>query len=354
MLRIWYPALPDPNAEPVAYWEDAAEVGPHMGRLTREVIGLATRESSSDHYADIRTHSYRDVRPIAAPGGLPVLVFSHGYGLARPQANTALMEELASRGYWIASIAHTYETPAVVFEDGRVVPYDDDAISGLLKDDGDSTFFTDYAAEQDPAERDRIARRFLAVHTASSRSMKVWNADTRTVVDEIERLASGERESPFAGRLDLDRLGIFGMSFGGATAGVFCVEDARCKAGLNLDGFHYGDGMADAVVSVPFMIVSAKREGFPINDFFFRHAEGPIYHVTIDGSTHMNFTDSSISAPLMRRLGVLGEIDGQRMLQLMNTYVGAFFDHHLLGASAVLLERDSADFPEVGLESRNR
>jgi hypothetical protein len=68
----------------------------------------------------------------------------------------------------------------------------------------------------------------------------------------------------------------------------------------------------------------------------------------------MNFTDSSISAPLMRRLGVLGEIDGQRMLQLTNVYVGALFDHHLLGASAVLLERDSADFPEVGLESRNR
>ncbi len=37
----------------------------------------------------------------------------------------------------------------------------------------------------------------------------------------------------------------------------------------------------------------------------------------------------------------------------MNAYVPAFFDHHLLGEAAPLLERDSPDFQEVELESRN-
>jgi hypothetical protein len=31
----------------------------------------------------------------------------------------------------------------------------------------------------------------------------------------------------------------------------------------------------------------------------------------------------------------------------------AFFEHYLLGSPAPLLERDSADFTEVELESRN-
>lgn len=46
-------------------------------------------------------------------------------------------------------------------------------------------------------------------------------------------------------------------------------------------------------------------------------------------------------------------IDGQRMLAIMNAYVPAFFDHHLLGERAELLERNSAEYSEVELESRN-
>ena len=353
MLRIWYPAVPEQDATPVPYWDDAEQVGPWLAQLTRDVFGLVVGDRSFDHYELVPTHSFRDARPSPTPKRFPVLVFSHGYAIAGPEANTALMEELASRGYWVASIAHTYETPAVVFADGRVVGFDPATVSGLFGHSSANAFFETYPTTDDPAERDEMVRAFLAVQTSTSRSMRVWNADTRTVVDEIERVASGERETPFAGRLDLERLGVLGMSFGGATAAAFCVEDPRCKAGLNLDGFHYGDGMADAVVRVPFMIVSAQRSGIPINDFFFRHAAGPAYHLTVAGSKHANFTDSSISSPLLRWLGVLGAIDGRRMLEILNVYVPAFFDHYLLGSPAPLLERDSTEFTEVELESRN-
>ena len=153
--------------------------------------------------------------------------------------------------------------------------------------------------------------------------------------------------------LEFGSLSLLGMSFGGATAGSFCVEDPRCKAGLNLDGFQFGEGMAEAVVRVPFMILSSQREGTPINDFFFRHAAGPIHHLTIRGASHANFTDTSISSPSLRWLGALGGIDGHRMLAILNVYVPAFFDRYLLGEPAPQLESSSADFPEVELESRN-
>ena len=353
MVRIWYPAAGVPDSqEPAPYWDDVEQAGPLMAQLSREALGINVRDNAFDHYADIPTHSYADAPLAAEPRLLPVLVFSHGYGVARPSSNTALMEELASRGYWVASIAHTYESPAVVFEDGRVVSWDAEAVAGLLSNE-DGSFFESFVQTEDPAQRDDLVRSFLAEQTHTSRSMKVWNADTHTVVDEIERIASGERATPFAGRLALDRLAVLGMSFGGAAAGVFCVEDPRCKAGLNLDGFHYGDGMADAVVRVPFMILSAKRGEIPINEFFFRHAAGPAYIAVIDGSTHMNFTDTSISSRILRWLGALGDIDGQRMLRIMNVYVSAFLDQHLLGKKSPLLEGDSADYPEVELLSRN-
>ena len=41
------------------------------------------------------------------------------------------------------------------------------------------------------------------------------------------------------------------------------------------------------------------------------------------------------------------------MLEILNVYVPAFFDHYLLGSPVPLLERDSTDFTEVELESRN-
>ena len=86
---------------------------------------------------------------------------------------------------------------------------------------------------------------------------------------------------------------------------------------------------------------------------FFRHAAGPVYRLAIRGASHANFTDTSISSPSLRWLGALGDIDGHRMLEILNVYVPAFFDRYLLGEPAFGLESNSADFPEVELESRN-
>ena len=46
-------------------------------------------------------------------------------------------------------------------------------------------------------------------------SWDVWVEDRLGFFDVLEDLQSGTRLSPFAGRLDLDRVGLFGMSFGG-------------------------------------------------------------------------------------------------------------------------------------------
>lgn len=54
----------------------------------------------------------------------------------------------------------------------------------------------------------------------------------------LDELASGVRHSPFAGRLDLDRVGLLGMSFGGATAAEVCHLQPGCRAAINLDGGH--------------------------------------------------------------------------------------------------------------------
>jgi hypothetical protein len=102
----------------------------------------------------------------------------------------------------------------------------------------------------------------------------------------------------------------------------------------------------------PLEIVSLSLLGLSLLLFLVPSA-GPIHHAMIDGAFHANFTDTSISSINLRWFGVLGEIDGHRMLEILNVYVPEFFDHYLLGEPAPLLEANSPEFPEVELESRN-
>ena len=77
----------------------------------------------------VKTHAILDAPP--AEGQAPVLIFSHGYTGYIAQ-NTPQVEELASRGYVVASIGHTGEAAAVPFPDGRIIPIDSAVLDAQL------------------------------------------------------------------------------------------------------------------------------------------------------------------------------------------------------------------------------
>ena len=65
------------------------------------------------------TNAYEDAPLLAGAKELPTLFYSHGYGSFLSQ-NSALMEDLASHGYVVYSVQHTYDSSATVFPDGSV------------------------------------------------------------------------------------------------------------------------------------------------------------------------------------------------------------------------------------------
>src|SRR5215469_17228750 len=67
----------------------------------------------------IRTNAVAGARPSGHPGGHPLVVLSPGFTNAR-SALTGLAEDLASHGYVVAGIDHTYESFGTAFPDGRV------------------------------------------------------------------------------------------------------------------------------------------------------------------------------------------------------------------------------------------
>jgi predicted dienelactone hydrolase len=265
------------------------------------------------------------------------------------------MEELASRGYIIFSIDHPYDGLAAVFPDGHVASFRSE---GWAAHDGQRSERYEQEEKRLKASLDPHDQSTLAKLSVQERPVEAnlrrfwyeqWSLDQRFVLDQLERVQSGDERTPLAGRLQLDRIGIFGMSFGGATSGWTCARDTRCKAGINLDGF------GNATVEIPphrqpFMSMNSENQ--VANALFLDADLDYRYYAQVKGATHMDYTDAALISPLAkvalgRASGEGGPIRTQRMLSLTNAYVTAFFDRHLLGRPCNLLDGPSPKYPEV-------
>jgi predicted dienelactone hydrolase len=342
-VQVWYPAAPDPAGKAESYWPDATRRGP----LLADILGLPA--FVFDHLALVRTHSYAEAAMAVAGEPFPVLVFSHGYVPGYVNQNTAQFEALASHGYVIISVAHPYEALAVTLPADRLVPYSQAQRERFGADNANVAGLLAAATAAEPARARRAAlREILAETPAIEASLRRWAADTSFVLDQLPALNA--TEGAFLGRLDLERIGLWGMSFGGATSFRVCLTDARCQAAANLDGFQFGLATLDAGLGVPaLMMYSEPNAG--MNQPMLDLATGPVYELTVAGSTHYNFMDFTLASPLFRWLGFVGEVDGARMSALTTDYVRAFFDQTLRGRLSPLLTGPAEAYPEVSFST---
>jgi len=184
------------------------------------------------------------------------------------------------------------------------------------------------------------------------------------VLNKIRELNQGVTLNTFIGHLDLDKVGVFGHSFGGAVAGLTCLKDSRFKAGINMDGIQFGeyDYFANNIMLQPFMEMTSD-DGVPgVNDFMFSHISNWTYRLHITGARHNNFTDIPMYVPVFRESTSIsgGPIDPFRMKTIVDGYILAFFDKHLKGIDSQLLtETSGADahpvsaFPEVSCQAHD-
>jgi len=273
-------------------------------------------------------------------------------------AHMTLFEELASHGYVIACIGHPYWNPFVYGSGGEVIPFD-----------GQNEKYQAWWAEADSARVEEAKSQVTLAKTTAAQErafirlnelmplavpdLRTWAEDIGFVLDELEAMNQGA--GTLAEALDLERVGIMGFSKGGAAAGQFCVTDERCKAGINLTGFMYGD-IVNVNLEVPFFFVNEEELWCPdcyVNDLFYKRADSDAYQTKIRGARHTNFGDTTLYGWLIQSANDEPAIQGERMIYIQNVYSLAFFDKHLKGLASPLLNGPSAEFPEVVFRSND-
>lgn len=327
VVWMWYPAKRGTALRRAAYVPQAWSAA--LRKYSGPVISALTRDS-----AKVQTHSFEDAEVSAETQTFPVVLMRAGLG-ALTTDYTTLAEDLASHGYVVVGFDAPGRTVVVVFSDGRVM---------IRKPENNPETLSDGAAKQ-------LAQRLLVM----------WISDLQFVTDQLERLNQGGAGGRFAARLDMTRIGIFGHSFGGAQAAEFCREDARCKAGVDIDGRPFGKVVQEGLQR-PFLFLMSDHRGEEANpesreilaELRGIYSQLPAEDrewLTILGTNHFSFSDqillkSQVILGTARLFGVGGKTGGKRGLRITAECVRNFFDEHLKGWPSRLGQL-TAEYPEI-------
>ena len=130
----------------------------------------------------------------------------------------------------------------------------------------------------------------------------------------------------FGSRVDLERRGVFGHSFGGAISLALCQGDNRIKAGVDLDG-KLPPWNEKQALFLPFLFVVAEHseaELQPIKQLVSVTTPRPEY-VELATANHGSFTDLYLIVP-WNALPKLDPIEG---IQITRKLLVDFFGKHL-------------------------
>lgn len=343
-IQVWYPAGSTADHTQMPMWIDPEKITPALAKE------FGVPEFVFSHFSLIQSNSYLNVPLAAHETTYPILVFSHGYDIGFFAQNTVQMEELASHGYVVFSVGHAYESSMVFDSQGNSMGMSQPRIGAFYQENAETNELYAKTYYLTGAEQIQAARDWLATVPLGNQSVQIWAQDTQFVFTQIERMNTSEVKTPFAGNLDTSRIGVFGQSFGGATAFQVCAIDSRCKAAINIDGTQWGT-LLDTPLQTPFLMVYGETTDH-LNDWVLNTSQASGYSLRVNGAWHVNFTDFNLVSPLFKLpfLGTLGEIDARQMERIMNAYILAFFDQTLKGIPSPLFQSVSIDYPEVELK----
>lgn len=309
-VQLWYPADLEGRGT-VTY------MNPLVVDLFSITQDYMTPEEMTQALAQVETNTSAGAPLTGDIPELPIVFWSHGLGGVN-SLYTTFAAELASQGFLVVGIDHTYGAFATVFPDGTV----------------------------------------RSIRTANAppfpEIVRIWAKDMASVLDELELRNTSDPDGLLTGRLDLSRVGATGHSTGGSAAADILTFDPRFSAAVTLDAPQVGEAAEGVGVDNPLMLFFAEPSEYLSNAVADR-LQAPGYSLAVSQTTHFSFTDLPI---LLDLAGVpqetrnasgrpTGMLEATRNNQIINDWSLAFFDRYLRGGAGALLDGSGGQYPEV-------
>lgn len=298
--QAWYPTDEIETLQKAKWITEGTLLTTNLGKNI-----LLTPRFILNHTAEIDSNSYYDAKLSRSLDKYPIVVISHGWKGFR-EIHTDFAEDLASNGFVVLSIDHTYGSQAVKFNDGKVAYLKRSALPRLVKP---STF--DKAAHE------------LAVN---------FGKDVIMVLDEIERL--NKEDETFMEKLDLDKIGLLGHSTGGAGDVFTSLKDKRVKALIGLDAWVNPLNIEDLKkgLEIPSLFLRSeqwtKRQSVePLNVLVKNSDNANI--IQLENTNHVDFTMVYMYSPLSKYVGFTGKEGGRESAKMQREITLKFFDENL-------------------------
>ena len=329
--------------------QDAAAVGAALARLHH------FPDFALDHLRYITTNALSTAPVADEKPSYPVLIFLEGLTGYR-QMNTFQVEALVSHGYIVVGIDQPGAAASVVFPDGYQIA--GPSVTNIMQ----------------PLIHQSLSPLAIAPllngQAMPNGIIPYFVQDVRFVLDQLASINTTDPKATLSGKLDLENIGVFGMSLGGMVGAETCLKDMRIKAcliedvALTAEVVQKGLQQPSMFITRSAATMRLERQtagGWAEQDIeqtqrtmraVYDSLPGDGYFVQVPGMYHIDLTDIDLLSPIFPTIGFSGPIGSQRAHDIINAYSLAFFDRHLKGSSQPLLEGLSKQFREVFLEAR--
>lgn len=267
-------------------------------------------------------------------GTYPLIVFSHG-ALGIKKSNETLYNELASHGYIVCSIDHTYQCLYTTDENGHTTYVDKGFMKELNTDNPESNKQQSYENYQ--------------------KWMKIRTDDINFVIDYILAEAENKVADSVYKLVDRAKIGVMGHSLGGSAAlgigrirndvsAVIALESPfMCDIeGVKDEKFIF----TDKKYPVPVLNVYSDSSWSNLSQWpqyaenydLLSNTNPTAFNVYIKGVGHFALTDMALTSPILTHIfdklsGVKSTTDAKYCLKVINKSCLEFFDCFLKGKS---------------------
>jgi hypothetical protein len=313
-VQYWYPAETTEGLERTKWIADGIEV---PQALTRD---WSLPFFVLDHIVAYDSSAYLNAPILNEPSTYPVVILSHGWSSKRT-LHTDLAEELASQGYIVVGIEHTYGSLATKL--GEEAHSFQLLFREALPPRAQTPNYLEFAN--------------LLVETYAS--------DIIAAIDTLEGL--NQAPGAFQGRLDLSNIHVIGHSTGGGAAVKAAMDDKRITSVIGMDAWVEPLNEVDLNAGLTTRALYLRSNGWETgenNEYLYRFLTNsinaaPLYQ--IDGTTHYDFAMVYMYTPLTRVIGLTGRVNATYLNQLLETVILEFL------ATDQPYEINATTWPEV-------